>query len=87
MIAYKPEVGNKNFTGILTAFRMSEDHYGIFTSDMILFFYLNDKKIDQLSEFISNKGKDKVKFVLTNSDQWKNIGSAVVKHRLLNNSS
>jgi hypothetical protein len=87
LIAYKPEVGNKTFAGILTAFRLSEDHYGIFTSDMILFFYLNDKQIDKLSEFISNKEKDIVKFVLANSDQWKKIGSAVVKHRLLNNSS
>lgn len=87
MIAYKPEEGNRNFIGILTAFKMSEDHYGIFTSDMILFFYLNDNQIDQLSKFISNKEKDKVKFVLANSEQWKNIGSAIVKHRLLNNSS
>lgn len=87
LIAYKPEVSNKTFTGILTAFRMSEDHVGIFTSDMILFFYLNDKQIDKLSEYISNKGKDNVKFLLANSDQWKKIGSAVVKHRLLDNRS
>jgi hypothetical protein len=87
LMAYKPKTGRKNFTGILTAFQMSEDHYGIFTSDMILFFHLNENKIDNLSKLISNKGIDNVKFILADSTQWKGIGSAVVKHRLLNNSS
>ncbi len=86
LLAYKPEAGNKDFIGILTAFQMSKDHYGIFMSDMILFFYINDAKIDQLLETFSNKGKDNVKFVIANSNQWKEISSAVVKHRLLNNS-
>ena len=87
LMAYKPKTGRRNFTGILTAFQMSEDHYGIFTSDMILFFHLNENKIDNLSKLISNKGIDNVKFILADSTQWKGIGSAVVKHRLLNNSS
>jgi hypothetical protein len=86
LLVYKQKIGNESFKGILTAFQMSEDHYGIFTSDMILFFYLNENLIDDLSKLISNMGTDKVKFVLANSSQWKGIGKAVIKHRLLNNS-
>ncbi|WP_299432025.1 hypothetical protein [uncultured Maribacter sp.] len=85
LIVYKNKEAKSLFSGILTAFRMSEDHFGIFTSDMILFFYLNDNKIDYLSELISNKEDGKVKFVLTNSNQWKDINLAVIEHRLLNN--
>ncbi len=87
LIAYKPEAGNKDFSGILTAFQMSDDHYGIFMSDMILFFYLNNNKIDHLLELISNKGKGNVKFIIANSIQWRDISSAVVHHRLLNKNS
>ena len=87
LMAYKPKDGPKKFTGILTAFQMSDDHYGIFTSDMILFFYLNENKMDFQSKLISNKDNGIVKFILADSVQWKNISSAVVNHRLLNNSS
>ena len=87
LMAYKHKDGEKNFAGILTAFRMSEDHFGIFTSDMILFFYLNDNKIDYLSNLMSNKDDGIVKFILADSIQWKSNSSAVVEHRLLNNSS
>ena len=86
LVAYKKNSGGKSFKGIFTAFQMSEDHYGVFTSDMILFFYLNEKKIDDLSKLISNKGVDNVKFILANSTQWREIGSAILKHRLLNKS-
>ncbi|WP_396591689.1 hypothetical protein [Allomuricauda sp. R78024] len=86
LMAYKPKDGPKKFTGILTAFQMSDDHYGIFTSDMILFFYLNENKMDFQSRLISNKENGMVKFVLADSVQWRNISSAVVNHRLLNNS-
>jgi len=87
LVAYKHKDKQKNFIGILTAFQMSKDHFGIFTSDMILFFYLNNNKIDFLTNLISNKQNEIVKFVLADSIQWKDISSAVVKHRLLNNSS
>ena len=87
LMAYKQKHGHQIFKGIFTAFQMSKDHYGIFTSDMILFFHLNEKKIDHLSKMISNKGIDNVKFILADSIQWKEIGSAVLKNRLLNNGS
>ena len=87
LMAYKQKVGRKNFSGILTAFQMSKDHFGIFTSDMILFFYLNENKMDFQSKLISNRDDGIVKFVLADSIQWRGISSAVIEHRLLNNSS
>ncbi|MBC7000619.1 hypothetical protein [Cytophaga sp. FL35] len=86
LMAYKPKTGSRKFTGILTAFQMSEDHYGIFTSDMILFFYLNENKMDSQARLISNKDHGFIKFILADAVQWRNISSAVVNHRLLNNS-
>lgn len=87
LIAYKHQDGPKKFAGILTAFRMSEDHFGLFTSDMIVFFHLNDNKVDHISKLISNKDNGTVKFILTDSNQWRSISSAVIQHHLLHNSS
>ena len=65
---------------------MSKDRFGIFTSDIILFFYLNENKMDFQTKLISNKDGEIVKFVLADSIQWKEIRSAVIEHRLLNDS-
>ena len=83
LMAYKSKNIKNEFSGILTAFQMSNDHYGIFTSDIILFFYLNENKIDFLSRQISNKSNNKVKFVLADSSQWRSISLALIEHRLL----
>ena len=69
LIAYKQKVDRKDFSGILTAFQMSKDRFGIFTSDMILFFYLNENKMDFQTKLISNKDGEIVKFVLADSIQ------------------
>ena len=87
LLAFKPEAGNKDFIGILTAFQMSKDHYGIFTSDMILYFYIDDESIGQLLRSFSNNEDNNVQFVIANSSQWKELSSSVVRYRLLNNSS
>lgn len=87
LMAYKLKSGQKDFIGIFTAFQMSKEHYGIFTCDMILFFYLKYDNIDTASQLISNRNNENVKFVLTDSTQWKEIGSAVVHKRLFNNNS
>jgi hypothetical protein len=68
----KPIKKDRTFTGILTAFPLSKTHYGIFTSDIIVYFYLekNDTK---------NK---EVNILLANANQWKELSSSVL--RLLN---
>jgi len=85
LIAYKPEKINMTFTGILAALQMSPNKYGIFTSDMILIFHLNEKEIGQDSEIITNKGIEKVKFIIANSEQWEKISRIFVQFRLLDN--
>ena len=87
IIAFKPDSQKREIIGLLTAFRMSPDHFGIFTSDTILFFYLNNKKLDHTLHLMSNKYESTVKLVLTNSKQWKEINSNVIRHRLLKKSS
>ncbi|RMB60488.1 hypothetical protein EAX61_06610 [Dokdonia sinensis] len=87
LMAYKRKDGPKKFAGILTAFQMSKDHFGVFTSDIILFFHLNENKIDTISRLISNKENKLVKFILADSEQWRNVSLSIVQHRLLNNSS
>jgi len=85
LLAYKQKAGQKDFIGIFTAFQMSKSHYGIFTSDLIIYFYLDDN-IDGLSQFISNKNNQHVIFALADSNQWKEISKAVINKRLFNSS-
>ncbi len=82
LIAYKQKKVLREFVGVLTAFQMSEDHYGIFIGDIILLFYLNDNRIDHQTNLISNKENAMVKFVLANSIQWKKINSEIIDKRL-----
>ena len=84
IIAYKPDKKKRDVIGLLKAFRMSVDHFGIFTSDTILFFYLNNIKLDHTLNLMSNKYESTVKIVLTTPEQWKMINSNVIEHRLLN---
>jgi len=84
-IVFKPVFRNESTRGILSAYQIDLNKFGVFTVDFSIFFHVKDESIDPLSEIVSNKQNDKVRLVLAGTDAWRELNNSVVYRMLKNN--
>jgi len=78
-VVFKPEFNNRDFIGGLTAYQTSKNIYTIFTSDLVFQFYSELIHTDPIIDLISNLQNEEVRIILSSNENWKALGSAVIK--------
>lgn len=78
LCVFKPKHINIRSRGILAAYQMSDYYYGIFTSDLIIYFFQDERLIDDRLQNLSNDQNNIVKIILANTDSWQKWCKAVI---------
>lgn len=81
-IVFKPEFRNESTRGILSAYQINLNQFGIFTVDFIIFIHIKDESIDSFIKSVSNKQNEKVRLLLAETDAWRKLNNNVV-YRML----
>lgn len=83
-VVFKPEFNDRHFIGGLTAYQTSENIYTIFTSDLVFQFHSDLGNADPIMNLVSNLQNEEARIILSSNENWKELGSAVIK-KVINN--